>query len=235
MQGAQSHKSEITASVSDIQRQDFSTAEKLELLDRILSQWIGAVSAAEFAVIMFIYRRTVAWGKKKELIVRRHFLEGIFKNDTGECIQAPLTIKQTTLKLTLGSLEKRGIIFRERRPGDLSWFQLNTEWSPQMLKQPKPKVKERDGLKQPKRGGTKSVREGDEIRPQKNSHKQTTHLKNQAADASYSAGYKTDGVKETDEPDLSYLDNKTLNEMYVLQRIKELRRFDYEFDKEDED
>jgi hypothetical protein len=52
------------------------------------SQWIGVLRPLDYRMMCFIVNRTWTWHKPREAISLRMFREGVFDNETGECLQA---------------------------------------------------------------------------------------------------------------------------------------------------
>lgn len=54
------------------------------------SQWIGVLRPLDYRMMCFVVNRTWTWRKPREAISLRMFREGVFDNETGECLQAGL-------------------------------------------------------------------------------------------------------------------------------------------------
>ena len=104
-------------------KQELSASQKFWLLRMIFSEWLDKLTPSEFMVVMFIWQRTILWGKGREFIKFRHFLKGI----DGEI--RPLPLKQRRLQQILKSLVQKGVIERRTRVYG-SWYNINYEWKP---------------------------------------------------------------------------------------------------------
>jgi hypothetical protein len=133
---------------------DITPNEKFHSLT-IINKFMPHISPAEFSVVYFVWLRTIYWGKPKEYVCFRHFLEGI--PDTVE----PLNISRSTLIRSLKNLVSGGMLFRAYHRDGGSSFTINFSWGPEMLKQPKnPKQKTTGGLKSSKKIAEKSTEKG---------------------------------------------------------------------------
>lgn len=85
-----------------------------DLSRTIIRQWIRIVNPYEFTLLMFIFDRTIGWGKNWEGITWNHFMNGV-RSDDGECYNEGTGMPRATLAKMLKSLQARGFI--ETRPG----------------------------------------------------------------------------------------------------------------------
>lgn len=79
----------------------------------------------EFLVLMFIYDRTVRYGKRQENIPNRHFMEGIIDYN-GRCVATRVGLSKTNLKIAIDHLFHKGIIFTDRNEyGGSNFYSIN--------------------------------------------------------------------------------------------------------------
>lgn len=104
-------------------KQELSPSDKFWLLRIIFTNWLDKLTPSEYMVLMFIWQRTILWGKLSEFIKYRHFLNGI----PGEISRLPL--KERRLQQILKSLEKKGAIKRQSRMYG-SWYSIDFDWNP---------------------------------------------------------------------------------------------------------
>lgn len=77
------------------------------LVQKQMSFLIQYVTPSEFQIIYIIYMRTYFWGKRKELILNRHFLNGLRKAFAG-----PLPFQERALQKNIQTLLDKGAIER---------------------------------------------------------------------------------------------------------------------------
>lgn len=139
--------------LAELHKQTLTASEKFNLLEKINRDYLPLLSPAEYTVLMFIFARTIQWGRKAEFIRQKHFLEGI--PDT----IGPVPIKERNLVTIIQKLVGKGIVIREINKNG-SWYAINFDWNVVMLRTPKPKEnKEISRLKVPK-GGTAKIAGG---------------------------------------------------------------------------
>jgi DNA-binding MarR family transcriptional regulator len=117
-------------------QQGMPAKDKFLSLRIIAGKWFDRLTPSEFMVVMFIWNRTIFWGKEKEFVKYRHFLKGI-----PEVIR-PLPIKERRLQQIIRGLEKKGVIKRETRVYG-SWYSIQHDWEPQKTARRKSKKKQR--------------------------------------------------------------------------------------------
>jgi len=100
-----------------------------QTIDRL---WQGHLTPFEFAIIRFIFDRTVGWGKEWERIPLRHFTEGVISKDD-KC-HGRSCLKPTAVKAALASLSEKGAILIQHE-SNCNHYSLNYEWTP--MKTPK--------------------------------------------------------------------------------------------------
>tara|TARA_R100000808_G_scaffold512_2_gene2685 strand:+ start:3724 stop:5058 length:1335 start_codon:yes stop_codon:yes gene_type:complete len=117
-----------------------------DVLRLILREWGNSLSNLEFRTVLFIYDRTVGWGKKWERITGKHFCKGVWSDE--KCYASPISTNRGYVSGVVANLIERGAILRERT-GNSYKYCLNLDWNPKMkipkrLKQNKtvPKVEQ---------------------------------------------------------------------------------------------
>jgi hypothetical protein len=102
-------------------KQKLSPLDRQALLESIW-QWTRNINSTEFQIVLFIYMRTIFYGKKSEFILLRHFLNGVPNTKIG-----PISVKRRQLQQTLQKLLRCGLI--ERKPQNSSYrYNINFEW-----------------------------------------------------------------------------------------------------------
>tara|TARA_R110002153_G_scaffold26421_5_gene82923 strand:+ start:4312 stop:5616 length:1305 start_codon:yes stop_codon:yes gene_type:complete len=98
----------------------------------------------EYTVIMFIFDRTLGWGKVTEYIPSRHFLEGL-RSDTGMIYAPSVGMSERTLRNALRSLDDKGMIHRDVDFGCRSKYGINFEWKTKTEDMKTPKRLKKNG------------------------------------------------------------------------------------------
>lgn len=101
--------------------QELTPSSKFWALKKIHQDWLERLTPSEYMVLMFIWNRTIFWGKQSEFIYFRHFTEGI-----PDVIKA-LPFKKSRLSQIIKSLQDRGIIYRSRQMFG-SYYSINFDW-----------------------------------------------------------------------------------------------------------
>ena len=94
------------------------------LLRHIHANWIGVLSPAEYRLLMFIFDRTIMFGKLREAIPIRHFIQGITAAD-GTVIVDGLQENERTVYRLLAHLQSIAIIHVYRNAGHVSEYEIN--------------------------------------------------------------------------------------------------------------
>jgi len=84
------------------------------LMVALTTQLIGALSALEFKIMLFIVNRTWAWGKPREGIPASQFMDGAFIK--GKQIQAPIAKSSDHLHEAWEGLNRKGLIRIDTAP-----------------------------------------------------------------------------------------------------------------------
>lgn len=105
---------------------------RIEFLRRITREWFPFLSSTQRLAIIFVYDRTLAWGKEWERITTKHCSEGIFGKD-GTCHAAPFTSCRKRAGTILRSLFDLGMLRKQSRNGDRACrYAFNFDWQPTM-------------------------------------------------------------------------------------------------------
>lgn len=83
--------------------QELTPSTKFWALKKIHQEWFDRFTPSEYMVLMFIWNRTIFWGKQSEFIYFRHFTEGIPN------VIKPLPFKKARLSQIIKSLQERGV------------------------------------------------------------------------------------------------------------------------------
>lgn len=100
-----------------------------DVLRLILRDWGNSLSNLEFRAVLFIYDRTLGWGKKWERITGKHFCKGVWSDE--KCYASPISTNRGYVLGVLSDLIERGAVVRERT-GNSYKYCLNLEWKPKM-------------------------------------------------------------------------------------------------------
>lgn len=154
MQKGQSHTSGSGARGNNVvplnNVRDFSAATKFKSLEIINRLWISQLSPSEFKIVIFIWQRTVWWNKTSELILLKHFTNGVYDKEKN-LVQAGVGLKRRQIMDVIAALLEKGVIIRTPQGPKSFRYSLNLAWSGSMLREPKKKKGENAGLKQPKK------------------------------------------------------------------------------------
>lgn len=102
-------------------------------LRQILRVWALDFSALELRTALFVYDRTIGWGKQWEVITSEQASNGVW-NDDGECWAAPITRDKGRARAALQSLVDAGYLTK-RQKGKSFEYALNLEMKvPKRLK-----------------------------------------------------------------------------------------------------
>ena len=97
-----------------------------KVLRLILREWATQLSPLEYKAALFVYDRTIGWGKQWEAITQKQTSEGVYSPE-GECWAAPISTNATRARDALHSLVEKGYIFRQKY-GQKSWkYSLNID------------------------------------------------------------------------------------------------------------
>ena len=98
-------------------------------LHRYLSRyWKPHATPSEYAVLDFIFDRTIGWGKHWEIISLRHFVHGVWNEKKVYSDGTHLGVR--TVQRALNGLLKKGMIRKECERGERCWYSLNLLWEP---------------------------------------------------------------------------------------------------------
>lgn len=102
-------------------------------LRQILRVWALDFSALELRTALFVYDRTIGWGKQWEVITSEQASVGVW-NDEGECWAAPITKDKARARAALQALVDGGFLTK-RQKGKSFEYALNLEMKvPKRLK-----------------------------------------------------------------------------------------------------
>ncbi|AGH97822.1 hypothetical protein [Micavibrio aeruginosavorus] len=108
-----------------------SPSDKFWSLRMIHNTWIKKLTPSEYMVLMFIWNRTIFWGKAREFIKYRHFTDGIPSTISG------LPLKERRLKEILDNMQKKKCITRNRTPYG-SWYAIDFNFEANKVRNKKP-------------------------------------------------------------------------------------------------
>lgn len=75
----------------------------------IVRQWFRDCSSQERLALIFIFDRTLGWGKREERVSRKHCVEGVW-TESGECVAAPFASNLKRAGDTLNGLVDKGYL-----------------------------------------------------------------------------------------------------------------------------
>lgn len=186
---------------------EFSASAKFESLKIIHSEWLADLSPSEYKLVCFIWQRTIYWGKKREAISHRHFLEGITNRKTGEIVQKPTGLSKQSVISAINSLEEKGVLSRTQRGQNAFTYHLNLGWMPKMLKEPKNKKGGSGTLKTPKGGVQKLDPGGSKILTPKYDNIKYAHKEEESESELSHPGQGRENSKRGTDDTNEYSDN----------------------------
>lgn len=95
-------------------------------LRMVLRDWATDLSALEFRAALFVYDRTIGWGKKWETITQRHLSQGVYSPE-GDCWASPVSSNATRARTALLSLVEKGYVLRQQASPKVLKYALNLE------------------------------------------------------------------------------------------------------------
>lgn len=90
----------------------------------VTSFWASVFPAPAIAVMAFVIERTLRWGKVKESISYRHFLEGVYSRD-GVLVQPRIRVARRNLPKAVRFLETLGVLKVVRASSTQRGFESN--------------------------------------------------------------------------------------------------------------
>lgn len=158
-----------------------------EALRKVLRVWSLEFSSLELRTALFVYDRTLGWGKEWEVITTEQASDGVW-SEAGECYAAPITKDKARARAALKKLVDKGFLYRRAKDKTYE-YSLNL-----------------DDMKVPKRlkeGVRNRISEGCEIAlftgaksHSKEYIKRREAKYNMCASASHSASLAADGIEE---------------------------------------
>jgi hypothetical protein len=98
-------------------------------LHRYMSRyWKPHIKASEYAVLDFVFDRTIGWGKLWEIISLRHFATGVW-NET-KVFTDGTGLGKRTIQRALNRLVELGMVRKQGEKGERCWYSLNLLWEP---------------------------------------------------------------------------------------------------------
>lgn len=94
-------------------------------LRKILRDWAFRLSAVELRAAMFVYDRTIGWGKEWEVITSEHATVGVWSAD-GECWASPISKNKNRARMLLQTLVEKQFLHR-RSKGNKYEYSLNLD------------------------------------------------------------------------------------------------------------
>lgn len=76
----------------------------------VIRVWMPELSSSEFAVLMFIFDRTIGWGKGFEVILARHIVSGVHGRKNGRTYSRGTGLSKSTIQRALKRLEARDLL-----------------------------------------------------------------------------------------------------------------------------
>ncbi len=97
----------------------------------IWNEWGTSLTHSELRVLLFIFMRTLMYGKMEERIPIRHFTDGVFTGD--ECVTAPVGLGKKWVIEVVAALQKKGLITKISTKGESSIYSINVQITGQFL------------------------------------------------------------------------------------------------------
>ena len=107
-----------------------------EVHRKMVREWFRYLTALQRLALLFVYDRTLGWGKEWERITMDHCSQGVIGSD-GTCYAAPFTSCRKRAAEVMLSLVELGILRSDSRENDRAKrYALNFDWTPSTLKLP---------------------------------------------------------------------------------------------------
>ena len=93
---------------------------------------MGSLKSREYMLLMFIYERTIAYGKRDEVITHKNIIDGMAAKD-GSLLISGLGIERRTITRTISSLLRKGVIISRPHinsrgiPSGCKYYGINLE------------------------------------------------------------------------------------------------------------
>ena len=97
-----------------------------EVLHLIVRKWNWSLTPHEFRAVMYLYDRTIGWGKEWEAITLEHAYLGVWNEDQTENWGAPIASNKARASELLKTLVEKGYVYKRKR-GCFSEYSLNLD------------------------------------------------------------------------------------------------------------
>ena len=92
-------------------------------LNKIVREWSFSLSLSEFRAVIFVYDRTIGWGKEWETITVDQMVNGVWNEDNTKFFASPIGTNKNRVRKTINGLVERGLL-RRRSAGKSSQYSL---------------------------------------------------------------------------------------------------------------
>jgi hypothetical protein len=108
--------------------------EKHEVYEFMSRYMQPACKGKEYLLLLFIYNRTIMWGKTKERIPHRHFIEGVYSQE-GMLITYRCGVNKNTLIKSIKELEDNNLIIKYEESTNLKGavYGLNLDYKGEVM------------------------------------------------------------------------------------------------------
>ena len=156
-----------------------SWVESRDLLQVILREWGFVLTPVELRAVLFVYDRTILWGKEWERIKLSQCREGVWHYQTGKPLAAPWASTDSTVIATLQKLVNRGVLLKKEEAPKKMLYSINRNFNPELpMKLPKNPPVAR--VKQAEKSSSGwSVKYNDKIREKEDKDLTVRHLETQ--------------------------------------------------------
>jgi len=92
-------------------------------LNKIVRDWSFSLSLSEFRAVIFVYDRTIGWGKEWEVITLDQMVNGVWNEDNTKFFASPIGTNKNRVRKTINGLVERGLL-RKKTVGKSSQYSL---------------------------------------------------------------------------------------------------------------
>lgn len=92
-------------------------------LTKIVREWSFSLSLVEFRAAIFIYDRTIGWGKEWEKITTEQMVNGVWNKENTKFFASPIGTNKNRVRKAINSLVEKGLV-RKKPIGKSSMYSL---------------------------------------------------------------------------------------------------------------
>lgn len=127
---------------------------------KITREWMPHMTPAAFAVLNFIFDRTLGWSKESEIISYKQIAEGVTVGGITYCHGTGLSVR--TIAEALPELSETGFITRQPLTGGAFRYSINFQFNPMLKQSKKGTIQAANGLKLPRERAPRPIGFGDD-------------------------------------------------------------------------